>query len=263
MQADKNDIIIFLLVTTVIILLLTGLIITLIYMYQKKQLSYQQNLETLKLNHEKNLMAAQLEIQEDTFQHISKEIHDNISLSLTLAKLNLNTLKWNENEKAVFQVNSSIELISRSIANLSDISKGLNSDVISSHGLVTAIKNEIQRIREIGLFEIDLNIAGDPVYMDTQKELIIFRIIQEAFNNVIKHAQATNSTLTLHYNATALNITVQDNGSGFVVPEIFISDKTGKAGLRNIQTRTKMIGGEMQLKSVINKGTFLSFILPY
>jgi len=263
MQAGKNDIIIFLLVTTVVILLLTGLIITLIYMYQKKQLSYQQNLETLKLNHEKNLMAAQLEVQEDIFQHISKEIHDNISLSLTLAKLNLNTLKWNENEKAVFQVNSSIELISRSITNLSDISKGLNSDVISSHGLVTAIKNEIQRIRQIGLFEIDLNIAGDPVYMDTQKELIIFRIIQEAFNNVIKHAHATNSTLTLHYNAAALNITVQDNGSGFVVPEIFISDKSGKAGLKNMQTRTKMIGGDMQLESGINKGTILSFILPY
>ena len=263
MQAEKNDIIIFLLVTTVIILLLTGLIITLIYMYQKKQLAYQQNLETLKLNHEKNLMAARLEIQEDTFQHISKEIHDNISLSLTLAKLNLNTLRWNENEKAVFQVNSSIELISRSIANLSDISKSLNSDVISSHGLITAIKNEIQRIREIGLFNIDLNIAGNPVYMDTQKELIIFRIIQEAFNNIIKHANATNSTLTLNYNATALNIGIQDNGSGFVLPDISLSDKTGNAGLKNMQTRTKMIGGEMKIESVINKGTILSFILPY
>ena len=99
MQSGKNDIIIFLLVTTVIILLLTGLIISLIYMYQKKQLTYQQNLEKLKLDHEKNLMAAQLEIQEETFQHISREIHDNINLSLTLAKLHLNTLNWQEKER--------------------------------------------------------------------------------------------------------------------------------------------------------------------
>src|SRR5436190_856985 len=164
----------------------TGLIITLILMYQKKQLAYQQKLETLKLDHEKNLMAAQLEIQEDTFQHISKEIHDNISLSLTLAKLNLNTLSWTEKEKAVSQLNTSIELISQSITNLSDISKSLNSDIIASQGLITAVKNELQRIREIGLFNIDLNIPGNPVYMDIQRELIIFRIIQEAFNNIIK-----------------------------------------------------------------------------
>ena len=76
-------------------------------------------------------MATQLEIQEDTFQHISREIHDNINLSLTLAKLNLNTLNWSEKEKAISQVNSSIDLISQSIANLSDISKSLNSDIIS------------------------------------------------------------------------------------------------------------------------------------
>jgi len=69
--------------------------------------------------------------------------------------------------------------------------------------------------------------------------------------------------LALNYNATALNITVRDNGSGFVLPGISLSDNAGKAGLKNMQTRTKMIGGEMQIESVINKGTNLSFILPY
>ena len=246
-----------------IILLLAGLIISLIFLYQKKQLGYQQNLETLKLDHEKNLMAAQLEIQEDTFQHISKEIHDNISLSLTLAKLNLNTLSWNEKEKAVSQVNSSIELISQSITNLSDISKSLNSDIIASQGLITAIKNEIQRIREIGLFAIHLNIMGNPVYMDIQRELIIFRIIQEAFNNIIKHAKATDTALTLNYNATGLSVTIRDNGSGFVWPDKALSDKTGKAGLKNMETRTKMIGGKIQLESIVDKGTILSFSIPY
>ncbi len=147
MQADKFDIVVFLIATTILILLLAGLIITLIYLYQKKQLAYQHNMETLKLDHEKTLMSAQLEIQEDTFQHISREIHDNINLSLTLAKLHLNTLNWNEKEKMACQINSSIELISQSITNLSDISKSLNSDIINSQGLITAVKKEVQKIQ--------------------------------------------------------------------------------------------------------------------
>lgn len=263
MQAGKIDVVIFLLVTTVIILLLTGLIISLIYLYQKNRLSYQQNLETLKLDHEKSIMSAQLEIQENTLQHISREIHDNINLSLTLAKLHLNTLNWEEKEKAISQVNSSIELISRSITNLSDLSKSLDSNIIGSQGLTTAIENEMHRIKGTGLFAIDLYITGDPVYMDMQKELIIFRIIQEAFNNIIRHAKATHTGLTLHYEAAELYITIQDNGSGFMLSNNSASGKTGKAGLKNMETRSKMIGGKMQLESIIDKGTILSFSFPY
>lgn len=263
MQVGKNDILIFLLISTVIILLLTALIITLIFLYQKKQLAYRQNLETLNLDHEKSLMAAQLEIQEDTFQHISREIHDNINLSLTLAKLNLNTLNWNEKEKTTTQLNSSIELISQSISNLSDISKSLNSDIISSQGLTTAIENEMHRIQGTGLFAIDLHITGDPVYMDMQKELIIFRIIQEAFNNIIKHAKATITGLTLHYDAAGLHITIRDDGIGFTLSNNTAPGKTGKAGLKNMETRSKMIGGKMKLESRLDKGTVLSFNFPY
>lgn len=263
MQAGKNDIIIFLLVTTVIILMLTGLIIMLIYLYKKKQLSYQENVETLKLDHEKNLMAAQLEMQEETLQHISREIHDNISLSLTLAKLHLNTLNLEEPEKAGFQVNSSIELISKSLNNLSGISKSLNSDIISSQGLIKALENEIQRIRETGLFAIDFRITGEPVYMVTQKELIIFRIVQEAFNNIIKHARANNAGLILHYDEKELSIKVTDDGVGFEMPGEVNTVKNNKAGLKNMETRTRMIQGDMKIQSKANQGSVLSFNIPF
>lgn len=263
MQTGKNDIIIFLLVTTIIILLLAGLIVSLIYLYKKKQFVYEQNLEQLKLDHEKNLMGAQLEIQENTFQHISREIHDNINLSLTLAKLNLNTLNWTDQDKSTSQLNSSINLISQAITNLSDISKSLNSDIINSQGLITAIRNEIFRIRETGVFDIALQITGDPIYMDTQKELIIFRIIQEAFNNIIKHAKATTAALNLNYNETALNIVISDNGSGFIFSNDTQTSNSGKAGLKNMESRTTMIGGAMQIDSIISKGTCLSFSFPY
>ena len=98
MQKNPNDIVNFLLVVSGLIFSMVVFIVLIIYMYRKKQISFIQNLHQIKLNHEKTLAEAQLEMQESTFQHISREIHDNISLSLTLAKLQLNTLNWQDRE---------------------------------------------------------------------------------------------------------------------------------------------------------------------
>src|ERR1700694_1306971 len=132
METTNSQIIIFLLITTAIIVFLAGFIVTLIYLYQKKQLAYQQNLDNMRLDLEKNLLKTQVEMQENTFENISREIHDNINLSLTLAKLNMNTINWNEKDKSAALINSSIDLLSKAINDLSDISKSMNPEVISN-----------------------------------------------------------------------------------------------------------------------------------
>lgn len=263
MQNAKANIIIFLIVTTLLIVILAGLIVTLIYLYQKKQLAYQNNLADLKLDHEKNLMSSQLEIQENTFQHISREIHDNINLSLTLAKLKLNTVGFSENETNPYQVKSSIELISKAIDKLSDISQSLNSDIISSQGLITAVDNEIAQIKETGLLAIQLDITGNTVYMDNHRELIIFRILQEALNNIIKHSTASVAQVLLHYDDYGLNMVISDNGKGFVLLELNEINKAGKAGLKNMETRARAINGSMQIDTAPGLGTKLLFYIPY
>src|SRR5262249_29305269 len=161
--------------------------------------SFFQNLEQIRLDHERNLMSAQLEMQETTFQQISREIHDNISLSLTLAKLQLNTLSQADTNEFASKVNNAVELLGRSINDLSDISRSLNADIIRQQGLIKALYDELRRIREAGLFTLDHWLTGTPVYMDPEKELVIFRVIQEAFNNIIKHAGAQHTEINLHY----------------------------------------------------------------
>ena len=94
MQKTPDDIIIFLLVTTSIILVMAGFVITIVLLYRKKQISYQKDIDHIKAEYEKAILNTQLEIQEQTFRNISKEIHDNIGMSLTLAKLNLNMLTF-------------------------------------------------------------------------------------------------------------------------------------------------------------------------
>ena len=80
------------------------------------------------------MLNTQLEIQEQTLGHIAREIHDNISLSLTLAKLQLNTFNWNDKALSSDKLNSSIELLTKSIVELSDLSKGMNADIIIQQG---------------------------------------------------------------------------------------------------------------------------------
>ncbi len=263
MQSSKVSLIVFLIISTFVILLLVGLIISLIYIYQKKQLVHQENIDGLKIDHEKTLMASQLEIQESTFQHISREIHDNINLSLTLAKLKLNSLGFSQTVINVGDVRSSVDLIGVAIDKLSAISKSLNSDIISSMGLIAAVEKEVEQIKETGLIEILLCITGSTMYMDSRKELVILRIIQEALNNIVKHSSASQAHISLNYCAGHLDVTIRDNGRGFVPPDPNENTRAGKAGLSNMSKRVKAMTGEMTIESSPGQGTTLNFIIPF
>jgi len=178
MQNTTHDITVFLLITTFLIMLMGVFILTILFVHRRKQIIYQEKLKEIEANYEKNLLQTQLEIQEQTFQNISREIHDNISLSLTLAKLYLHTVDWNEKERSCHKIESSIGLLTKSITELRNISQGLNADIIFQQGLLKAIDDEMQRIRQTGLFIVEYELTGTPVYFDNEKELIIFRINQ-------------------------------------------------------------------------------------
>ena len=250
----------FLLVVTFLVVLMAGFILTILFLHRKRQIAYREKLTSIQTDYERNLLKTQLEIQEQTFQHISTEIHDNISLSLTLAKLHLHTLDWEDKEKSGDKIAMSIELLSKSISGFRDISKGLNADIIIQHGLLKAIEEELQRIRQVGLFGVEYIVTGNTVYMDNQKELIIFRIIQEGFNNIIKHAGAGNSSLLMHYGGTKLIIKIQDDGRGFDTGR---ARNTQHAGVKNMETRIKILKGEMNIKSSPGQGTTLLFKIPF
>jgi two-component system, NarL family, sensor kinase len=261
MQPDKIHIAAFVIITTAVILILAAFAVALTYLYQKNQFLYFQKITALKLNHEKNLMSAQLEMQESTFQHISREIHDNINLSLSLSKLQLNTINMFNESDAEKKINSTIDLISKSIHDLSHLSKTLNTDLIKSMGLINAIKEEMEKLELTGLFSIEMQVTGQPVFMDAEKELLIFRIVQESFNNIIKHSEAKNIKFWLRYYDCHVELTIKDNGKGFEVP--LTENRIKGAGLNNITVRAKALNGKACIFSAPGKGTSLHISIPY
>jgi two-component system, NarL family, sensor kinase len=259
MQKEPDYIAVFLIVVALLIVLMVAFVITMLYLYTRKQIFFASEINQVKQDHAKTLMATQLEIQEETFQNISREIHDNITLSLTLCKLNLHTLDWNKSGEAVRKVNSSIELVSKAITDLSNISKSLNSEIISQQGLIKALEQEVNRIRQTGFIDIELRLLGNPVYTESQKDLIIFRIVQEALNNIIKHSNASLARLELNYLQSKLQIRISDNGRGFDIESL---KKGANAGFKNMQARIKMLEGVMTVKSYPGISTTLSFTMP-
>lgn len=263
MQTSDSEIVLLIIVTTAIVFLLATIIVTLLYFYKKRQIAYQQSLDSLRLDFEKNLLKTQVEIQEQTFQHISREIHDNINLSLTLAKLNLVSLDWNNNDKTRQSVHSSIDILGAAIVDLNSLSKSIDTELIKDQGLLKTLEHETKKLKNMAHLKVNYEVKGEPVFMNSEKELVIFRIVQEAFNNVIKHSKATEIWLKLNYDSDTLNVIIRDNGIGFHKKEIDSSKEDQHAGLNNMNTRAKLFGGNFRLESEPKKGTQIFVSIPY
>lgn len=257
----SNSAIGLIIITTSLIVLLGSFIILAIFLYQKNQLRAQKSIEEIKSNQEKKILESQVEIQEQTFDHISREIHDNISLDLTLSKLHLNTLNYPTPAVNQEKINSSIQLIGNVIQKLNNISKSLDPGLVKEHGLFHALENEISIIRKTGIYKVAYAVNGIPRSIQPDKALIIFRIIQESLNNIIKHAKASTISLALNFNEHLLDINIEDNGVGFESRNSKINIFNG-LGIKNIRKRTTMLDGEFEIISYIGKGTQLKFRIP-
>ena len=246
MQYDQKSIVLIIIIATVIILLNIILLMIILYKYQKKNIIDLKDKILKKSKYDNNVLDSQIELQEQTFRRISQEIHDNIGLTLSLAKLNLtkiDSLKF----PIVHETSSySEELITIALDELRMISSNLNPDVIKKIGLHTALQEEIKKINRINLIKVHQESTGTPFFLDPHSELLIFRIIQELLNNIIKHAKATDAWVVTHYYENWIYLTIKDNGSGF---EIVENTKRHSSGLINIESRCKLLNGHFERHS--------------
>jgi signal transduction histidine kinase len=220
-------------------------------------------IEIIKSTHEKELLKTQLEIQEQTFNKISREIHDNISLGLTLSKLQLNNYIQSMDQKPPL-ISTSIDLISKSLVDLNDISKSLDGNQLVTHGLINILESESAVLAKSGIYKVEFEVLGEPQYLDAETELILFRIFQEACNNIIKHAGANRIIIDLIYGKDSVSMKITDNGKGFNVDDTLGKNELRKmAGLKNFNTRAKMIGAELKITSVENVGTTIHIKKSY
>lgn len=247
---------------TLAFLVLGGFVIFFLVMYLNRKRKNIIEKEKMRSVYKEELLRAQLEIQEQTLKTISEEIHDNIGQALSLAKLKLNTLKYDQPDLLVERINDSRELVSKAIRDLRDLSRSLNTDSIASMGLVRAIEQELDIFRKSG-FQTTLYTEGEIRKMEPQKELILFRIVQESLNNIIKHAEARTIRITALYSSNELDLQVEDDGKGAEANSLDMEGNSFRSlGLRNMYNRAGMIGGTFSIHSVPGNGTIVKLTIP-
>jgi two-component system, NarL family, sensor kinase len=229
-----------------------------VYKYRKNEFSHIEKLQTIKLEYENSLLEVQLEIQEQTLEHLAKEIHDNCNQKLSLAKLHLNTLELPEHSFIQEQAQTAIEIITTVIQDLSDLSHSMSSEILNQNGLVSALKKEISQLQKLNVFDLKLILNGDEPIIDNKKELIIFRIAQEAIHNILKHSKASLVEISLHFTDKEVSLQVSDNGVGFSLD----SNEIKGIGLKNMAERTRLLNGEFHIDSSPFKGTFITSKIP-
>lgn len=259
-QPTSKTVMIIFVITTFVVLLLLGFILVILFLYRKRQERFAIELENVRTNFEKELLKTQLEIQEQTFQYISQEIHDNIGQFISLAKLQLNTLDFRNLFLVKGQVAHSADLLTKALEDLRDLSRSLSSEIIRSNGLATAVEMQIAQLRKLEWPEVVYEVGGEYQFLDEQKEIFILRILQEAVNNIIRHSDARKVNIQLNYREHNLYLYIADNGKGFDPAAIHNGNTSG---ISNMKKRARMIGAVFNIKSTIGDGTVVNLSVPY
>ena len=262
MPITRTEVLTIVCLLTIFIVVMVTFIMIILFFLQKKQKGFKDNLMEAKANYERELFKAQLEIQEQTFQEIAREIHDNVGQMLSLAKLGLGTLdieKKDESKSSILEIS---DILEKALEDLRHMSRSMNSEVIKNGGLIKSIESQVGYIQRGGRYNVHYTVNGVQIKMVVTKEIILFRIIQEAVNNIIKHAQASDICISLGYSKEMLIMQIKDNGRGFNLNEINSGSNTIN-GLYNMQHRAKLIDSEFEIESQIGIGTTITVKTPY
>jgi two-component system NarL family sensor kinase len=262
MDAADNDIYIMIITVTVVLLILLIFIVSFLFIYKNRQMRHQTEIESVKEKYTQEMLKTELEIKEQTLKNISEEIHDNVGQVLSLAVLNLSAMDFSDSTKAEAKAEHITGLVEKAIIDLRNLSKTLDAENIADLGLSAIIRFELDLLEKTGIYNTSFRVSGEEKRLGAHKELVLYRIIQESLNNIIKHAKATSINIVLDF-GKELSVEIADNGVGFDVDDNGIRSiyKNG-AGIKNMKKRAGLIGLAISIRSAPSCGTTISLSIP-
>lgn len=255
MNLSDNDIVFYAIVGTFLFVLLVAFVFASVYMYKHRQMVYHNERMLREQKFSEEMLRTQLELTEQIMATISEEIHDNIGQTLTVAKLNLNSMTDSDYRE---HAESARELISRSLRDLRNLSKTLNGEYILREGIHKALEREVKFINQSGEIHCDFKGQFDVAGLSPNAEIILYRCVQEAISNTLKHAKAKNLKIEVNHTESQLEIEIKDDGDGFQVSQI----KDNGVGMGSMKKRIQLLGGELKIESSSSVGTTIKITVP-
>ena len=231
-------------------------IIIFIVLYQRRYYKFLREKQHLQNSFQSEILKTQLETQEETFYQIGEEIHDNIGQLLSSTKMLLGIT-----ERSLPSIpdpfKTAQETLGKAIIELRALSKSLNKEWLHQFNLIQNLETEIERINSAHLMQIQLYTSVKILPLAPESQVMLFRIIQEAMHNGLKHSNAKTMRITIDLNSLIL-VTVADDGSGFQPGD----NEYQGVGIINMKHRTILLGGNIEWKPRKEGGTEVRIFLP-
>lgn len=248
MNFSQTDFLIIL--STFIILLVVLMMVAIYSVFIKKKSELILSQKIKETTFEQELANSQVEIKEQTLNYVGQELHDDLGQKLSVARLMTNKMAYSDEEERKKIVEEINLLIGECIQDIRNLSKVFITKQIKHFGFVESLEREIFRIQRLQLMEVEYEINNHDVEINPDHALILFRIIQECINNVIKHSKSQWIQLLVDDQEAEIYITITDKGIGF----IFDKHDNG-SGLKNMVSRANIINADFQVESNNDQGT--------
>ncbi len=247
-------------IAAISVLLLLGSLLGYNY-YRRFKLKKEKQLQAEIMHQQDIATRGILQAEENERERIARELHDGVGQMMSAAKMNLSAMEHdlaftNENQKNAFD--RIVNLVDEGCKEVRTVSHQMMPNALLKKGLASAIREFIDKI-DSRVLKVDLYSEGLNERIDTNTETVLYRVVQECVNNVIKHSGANHLDISLIKDTDGISVTIEDNGKGF--------DTTQKAnfdgiGLKNIRTRIEYLKGTVDFDSTPGNGTLVAIHVP-
>lgn len=223
-----------------------GLIVFIIF-HQRKVIRYQMKLQKMEQDQQKLLLNASIRLQEEERQRIAADLHDDAGPLLATARLYLNENLVNLDKTTQLQsIYNAKQIIDDTIQLIRNISHSLMPPTLKNFGLESAVNDLFQKISGSGSMNASSRFHDYRERLQAENELIIFRVIQELVNNILKHSNASFIHLTQNTSGNKFFIRLHHDGRGITQNDFNKLNKSNVGlGLKNIQSRLKVLHGKI------------------
>jgi len=241
-------------------LLLAVVVVVTLIIYQRKSYRQQMRLQQLLLDHQREMIKSVVGSQESERERITRDLHDEIGASLSVAKLFIRQIKYDTTDDGVAKLaDQASEVLAETVKSIRDIVQNLSPANLNRLGLNKALGILLARLAAAGIrTQVHQEPADD---LSEARQLALYRIAQEIVGNIVKHAAARHVELRLERPAGGVRLTVSDDGRGFD-PALAPAALAPGMGLGGMNARAGLLSGALTVVSAPGQGTRVTLELP-
>jgi len=199
----------------------------------------------------------QLRAQEEERKRVARDLHDEVNQALTAILLRLEALTHIAPPRLRDELAETKSLANQAMGELLQLARQLRPTALDDHGFVPAIEDQLRRFKAQYGIDTNLSTRGELDDLGTDQQLVLYRVTQEALNNVVRHARAQSVSVDIARVDGSVALEVADDGAGFV-----LGDEDRGLGLEGMAERARLVDGDFDIKSTPGRGTTLRLRVP-